>query len=309
MVRCPGCGRADLSPLVRRERILEEMQLRREFFASRLDGPPDPDKQKDWIDVAHGSAAEILICRACEILARREDEHPDFEDDHYETFTMERMLRAHIDAFRAKEALYRPLLPTNAEVIEVGSYVGGFLHVAGEWGWKATGIDVGRDTARFSRAHGYATRHETLAECAFPGASLDGVFLWNCFEQLPDPHTMLDEIRRILKPDGALVVRVPNAAFYIECCARPDDPDVVAALGHANLLGFPHLYGYTPAALHKVVAAHGFIQTRLAGDRHIAPSLRPLNATSQREANRVEALVPLPPWLEATFTVATSTRS
>ena len=301
MVPCPGCGRADLSVLVPRELVIEEMEMRREFFASRLDGPPDPQQQKDRIDVAHGSAAEILICRSCVILVRREDEQPDFEEDRYEPFTMERMLRAHIDAFRRKEALYRAMLSRGAKVAEVGSYVGGFLHVATEWGWDATGVDVGRDTAQFSRAHGYQTRNETLEECAFDSGSLDGVFIWNCFEQMTDPHALLDEVHRILEPRGTLVLRIPNAAYYIECETRRADREILIALGHANLLAFPHLYGYTPESLHQIVMQHGFTQTRLTGDRHIMPSLRPLNATARQEAQRVEALVALPPWIETTW--------
>ncbi|HLJ75716.1 MAG TPA: hypothetical protein VKU62_14075 [Thermoanaerobaculia bacterium] len=43
-------------------------------------------------------------------------------------------------------------------IVEVGSYVGGFLHVAREWGWDAIGVDVDRDTSHFAQAHGYATR-------------------------------------------------------------------------------------------------------------------------------------------------------
>lgn len=301
MVSCPLCGRGELEVLVTREQVAEEMELRRDFFAARMDGALDGAEQKDRADVAHSSGAAILICRACELLVRREDDSPDFEQDAYAPFTMERMLRAHIEAYRRKEALYRPLLPAKASVVEVGSYVGGFLHVAVEWGWTAVGVDVGHDTASFARAHGYPTRNESLEECAFASESFEGVFIWNCFEQLEDSHRVLREVQRILKPRGIAVIRTPNAAFYIECEKRRDELDVMTALGHANLLGFPHRYGFTPASLTRLVAEHGFTSVQQIGDRHITPALRPLNASAMREAKRVEAAVPLPPWFELTM--------
>src|ERR1051325_9690920 len=127
-VRCPSCGSGDLGVLATRQRIRRELQLRKDFFSRRIDGHVDEALQKDAADVARGSTAEILICSRCDILVRREEHPPRFETDHYETFAMERMLRAHITAFRRKARRYRPLVPPGGRVVEVGSYVGGFLH-------------------------------------------------------------------------------------------------------------------------------------------------------------------------------------
>src|SRR5213076_2119134 len=193
----------------------------------------------------------ILICRDCDILVRREADAPSFETDHYEAFAMERMLRAHINAYRRKRRLYQPLLQRGARIVEVGSYIGGFLHVAREWGWDAIGVDVGHDTAHFARAHGYTTLDGSLEQCAFESHAFDGVFIWNTFEQIADPKQLLAEVRRILKPGGVLVIRTPNANFYR---AAADVP----LLGHSNLLAFPHLYGYTRRSLNRLVTSRGF---------------------------------------------------
>ncbi len=174
---CPSCGREDLDILVPCESVAREMRLRGRFYRERIDGRLDPAMQKDLLDVAHHAEAEIAICRDCEILVRRERESPQFETDHYEPFAMERMLHAHIKVFRHKASAYRPLLRKGARVLEIGSYVGGFLHVAAEWGWNAIGIDVGRDTAHFARAHGYTVREQPLEECRFDRHAFDGVFI------------------------------------------------------------------------------------------------------------------------------------
>lgn len=286
------CGRSDLEMFVSRERIAEDLRLREDFFRDRINGRFDEAEQIDSADPTRGSDAEILICRDCDILVRR-DVSPNFESDAYAPFAMERMLRAHIRAYRRKAARYRALLPHAARIVEVGSYVGGFLHVAREWGWDAMGVDVGRHTSHFAQAHGYATRRGPLEQCRFDPQSFDGVFIWNCFEQIPDLQTLIAEVRRILKPRGLLVIRVPNAHFY-------RSTRDLALLGHSNLLGFPHLYGFTVRSLEGLLCSFGFTPIDHWTAPHIDPAIRPLSATARQEAARLAPELRRS-WIEATF--------
>jgi SAM-dependent methyltransferase len=296
---CPSRHRTELVPFLSRDAVACEIALRERFFASRIDGYVPPPQRKDRTDVGHRDPAEIRACAECGILIRLDD-CVDWRSDPYAPYVMEQMLRSNIAAFRAKEATYRPLLAGGAKVVEVGSYVGGFLHVATEWGWDATGIDVGEETSHFARAHGYVTRTSTLDDCKFDDASFDAVFIWNCFEQLADPAALLAESRRILKPEGLLVIRSPNALFYAACasllhggrCEALDDHDpIVIALGHANLLGFPHLYGFSAKSLQRFVTRAGFTSLMTISDRHIPPSLSRLNVTAKQEHDRFEATI------------------
>src|SRR5262245_27517311 len=138
MSLCPLCETTDLPLLVPRQRIDAELALRQRFFDERIDGHVDPAQLKDRTDVLLGIPGEIRACPACRILVRV-DHAPSFARERYADYVLEQMLRAHIDAFRHKAAQYRALLPEGARVLEIGSYTGGFLHVAGEWGWTALG--------------------------------------------------------------------------------------------------------------------------------------------------------------------------
>ena len=317
---CPSCGNQPQEVLVSVDAVAEEIALRRKFFAARIDGWVEPAQQKDRVDVAQSEPAEVRVCRACGILVRGRGDNTRFAADSYAPHVMEQMLRTYIDEFRAREPRIRPLLPAGAKAIEIGSYVGGFLHVAREWGWDIVGLDVGEDTSHFSRAKGYPTRTASLDECGFDDASLDGVFIWNTFEQIDDPRALLAEVRRVLRPGGVLVIRTANALFYqmIEALLdlrRPlplDDHDpLIIALGHANLLGFPHLYGFSAASLDRLVTAHGFDAVAHVSTPHIPPTRHRLSATARIEEERVRDAVAkleaafgdvvMGPWLEATF--------
>jgi len=301
---CPICGSSSFQEVASCERIARELALRDEFFAARVEGHPGEAEMKDRTDVVHKTAAEIHACRECGLFVR-DDDGRGFAGDVYAPYVMERMLRTYIDAFRRKERLYRPLLDAKfgkgARVLEIGSYVGGFLHVAAEWGWDAIGVDVGADTAHFACAHGYHTRQATLEECAFDDASFDGVFIWNTFEQLERPHDVIAEVRRIVR--DVVVIRTPSAFFYADTTSP-------TLLGHANLLGFPHRYGYTTSTLDRLMTRHGFDVVGHHGDMHIPPTRSRLTATAKREEDEMRMMLAQRsdanewPWWEGIYRVS-----
>jgi 2-polyprenyl-3-methyl-5-hydroxy-6-metoxy-1,4-benzoquinol methylase len=293
---CPVCGATELEPFRDREQIAKELRLREEFFAQRIDGAIDRVEMKDRFDVLHNTPSAIRICRTCGVLVRQDDCR-DFEGDPYPPFIMERMLRAQIDAYRAKEQWLRPMLTERAKVIEVGSYVGAFLHVAHEWGWNAIGVDVGDDTARFASAHSYPTRHAALEECAFESDSFDAVFIWNTFEQVDNPRSLLNESLRILRDRALLVIRTPNAEFY----ARESD---LASLAWSNLLGFPHRFGFTASSLERLARECGFELVECRNETYMPTMRERFTATARKEEDDVTRALRdsgRAPWIECYF--------
>lgn len=265
---CPNCGNTELVTYLTEDAVRMETLLRAQFVFDRVEKTPRPEERKDLTSFAHGSTAAILDCERCGILVRHEHESEPadtYADDEYDREVMDRLLPRYVEAFRAKEDPYGALLGTGARVVEIGPHFGAFLQVAAEWGWAAEGVDIGKDTARFIASRGFTVHNRTLEECRFDSGAFDGVFVWNCFEQLPDPHTTLAEARRVLRPGGVLVLRTPNALFYRVCESRiKQTPDsdlslwIIRALGYNNLLAFPYLYGYGSDSLAAMARAHGF---------------------------------------------------
>jgi SAM-dependent methyltransferase len=189
-----------------------------------------------------------------------------YSEDEYDPALIERVYPQYMAAFRAKEKPYRGLLPRGARILEIGSHYGAFLQTAEEWGWNAEGVDVGKDTSRFTLSKGFRVHVAEVGECGFAQSSFDAVFIWNCFEQIEDPKPTLSECHRILQPGGLLTIRTPNGLFYKMCqellsrdeLASDAVEFLIEAMGYNNLLGFPYLYGHGRATLERLIQPFGF---------------------------------------------------
>src|SRR6185503_21215092 len=72
---------------------------------------------------------------------------------------------------------------------------------------------------RFARSLGFAV-HDGDLEHFRPERVFDAVAIWNTFDQLPDPRAAARAAARLLRPEGALALRVPNGECYARL--RPD---------------------------------------------------------------------------------------
>ena len=99
----------------------------------------------------------------------------------------------------------------SGHLLEIGCANGLFMDVmrrAG--GWQVQGIDVSEPAVRYARQQlGLDIFHGTLIDAQFPSNHFDVVAMWDVLEHVHNPRETLNEIRRVLKPDGLLVCRVP----------------------------------------------------------------------------------------------------
>ncbi|MFD7815509.1 class I SAM-dependent methyltransferase [Streptomyces sp. NPDC059785] len=155
-------------------------------------------------------------------------------------------------------------------------------------GHRIVGVDWSQDALR--RAHArlpYAVRGE-LGDGGLPFAtgSADAVLFSEVLEHLVDPDAALDEIRRVLRPGGHLMLSTPNlAAWYNRVLLAAGVQPVFSEVSLRAVHGRPgrevvgHLRLYTARALRQFVTAAGFETVRLRGAPfHGVPrALRPLD--------------------------------
>jgi hypothetical protein len=283
-VVCPVCereiGPVDSSPA----RIGRENEIRESFVAERLGHRAEDPENMDLTKFMHGGAGRLLRCSCCGLLSRDEETRAHYQDDLYDPALMKHLYPRYARAFANKRELYQPLLRSNAEVIEVGSHLGAFLQSAEEWGWRPTGLDIGAATSEFARRQGGSVKRLSLEDYSPRLRRPEAIFIWNCFEQLEDPGAVLRRARGMLARHGLLVVRVPNADFYVRERVRHGARRI---LGYNNLLGFPYRFGYSVVSLRRLLANSGFTPVSVHDSGLLTPPYPDLSRRIRQEWNAV----------------------
>jgi SAM-dependent methyltransferase len=209
--------------------------------------------------LTQSDAANVYRCDRCGSLSRAPGEPTQvvdlYRDDEYGEAELARLHAAETETcLRQRDWLVAHGLRRGARVLEIGSYVGGLLTVAGRNGCATTGIDVGRETSEFTRSLGFHVLTGPLDSHRFPTGSFDAVFIMNCFEQLPDPAATLGEVHRVLRDQGSLVIRTPDADFVRVAHV----PAARALAGRTGVLGVPFVRCLSSRALGSMLRAGHF---------------------------------------------------
>lgn len=101
-------------------------------------------------------------------------------------------------------------------VLDVGCGDGFLLSLlAGRGGNPVAGIDFSLDAATTAwRGYRVPALCGTLSRAPFADGSCALITMFNVLQHLYDPGSYLDAARRLLAPDGRLIVQVPNAACW-----------------------------------------------------------------------------------------------
>lgn len=134
---------------------------------------------------------------------------------------------------------------TGRMMLDVGSATGDMLALAAERGWDVQGIELSEWAAAEANSRGIPTMCGSLPDPALADESFDAVTLWDCIEHLADPLSVLEDVSRVLRPGGMVVVTtglVPD-----------DDPD------RGRHWYFPpwHLWYFSQRTLADVVTRAG----------------------------------------------------
>lgn len=168
-----------------------------------------------WLD-RKTVTATFVRCRQCGLVYQNPrpsaQEMPSHYPPEYEVFQDGRQRTGFVLRYgMRKRSRFVTRFKPRGRLLDVGCAGGNFL----EWmqqigGWEVSGVETGESAADQARQKGLNVTTGDLFSAAYTGAYFDAVTLWDVIEHVPDPLALLREVHRILKPDGILVMRLPN---------------------------------------------------------------------------------------------------
>jgi SAM-dependent methyltransferase len=177
-------------------------------------------------------------------------------------------------------------------ILDVGAGLGLLLSQAAKRGWSVYGVELSEYGPHYAKEHfGIEIFHGILENASYPHGWFDAVMLQDTIEHVVDPKSVVDEIRRVLRPGGVLTVSTPN----------------FASLGRRmigtqwSLIGpTEHLVLFRCKTLRTLLTRCGFRIVTLGATSEVSPGLVHENGTPEleRSKRRLEGLVKtIPKWV------------
>lgn len=210
-----------------------------------------------------GAALRTVACRGCGLVWSDPRPHDvrtfyteDYRREYKGTFEPKpkHVLRAgHValDRFeRIRRWLVRPM-----RVLDVGSGGGEFAYLLKTLGHEVQGIEPNRGYAGYAAAqYGLDVKVGLVGDVELERQAYDCITIWHVLEHTEHPSVVLRQLARALRPDGVLVVEVPNIEAT---CQSP-----------ASTFHEAHLYHFNRATLVRMAERAGLAldEASVSGD-------------------------------------------
>jgi SAM-dependent methyltransferase len=155
---------------------------------------------------------------------------------------------------------------TGGWATDIGAAAGGNTRVLESLGWCPLALEYSETGAVLARSRGLRVSRADAHDLPLPDGSMGAVTALDVLEHLEDDVRAAGELRRVLRPDGVLVVAVPA------------DPALWSA--HDEAVG--HLRRYTDESLRTLLVGAGFEIQRLWSWNVL---LRPLAVLRRRKSS------------------------
>jgi SAM-dependent methyltransferase len=175
----------------------------------------------------------VVRCNRCRLVrlsprptrdaARRLYEEEYYAEGGYDDYaaTFERFRGIFERLFARRLAILERYVEGPGRILECGCAHGFQLAWLREQGWDAVGTDVSLVASAYAREHlGLEVITAPLEEAPLPETSFDAAYLVDIVEHLYEPAAALANVRRALKPGGAILVQVPYELYHWEKAAR-----------------------------------------------------------------------------------------
>lgn len=102
----------------------------------------------------------------------------------------------------------------NGHILDVGCGTGELLKYFKDNRWQTSGIEPVEKARAFAREKYSLDIYEENQLKLFDPQSFDVISLWHVLEHVYDLNGRIEELKRLLKPDGVLIIAVPDIDSY-----------------------------------------------------------------------------------------------
>ena len=174
----------------------------------------------------------------------KSDDYISHTDTKRNTFEKVYHLVRHI-ALNKKLRLINSYAVQSKNLLDVGCGTGDFLQVAQQNNWNVSGIEPNEKARGIANKKTNNLVFDSDQLLKFDTASFDVITLWHVLEHLPDLEMHISQFQKFLKPNGTLIIAVPNyksydAKYYEAFWAAYDVPR--------------HLWHFNKASVSKLVS-------------------------------------------------------
>lgn len=110
-------------------------------------------------------------------------------------------------ALKNKLNLINSLQPNKGRILDIGAGTGDFLSVAKQNGWQTIGVEPSDKAKAIAVKKEVSFVEQTLE---LENHSFDVITMWHVLEHVPNLDNQIKELKRLLKPNGSLIIAVPN---------------------------------------------------------------------------------------------------
>jgi 2-polyprenyl-3-methyl-5-hydroxy-6-metoxy-1,4-benzoquinol methylase len=175
----------------------------------------------------------------------------------------------------ARDALWKrrlkKLLPYRrpGNLLDVGTGTGQFLHHAKHFFPSVHGTEISESAIQLAKEqYGLAIDRGQVEEMNLPAAAFDNLTLFHVLEHVPNPVQLVQTCHRLLRPNGILVVAVPNDVLAWTSKIKKLGKRMgikpfakfspILGISRAGLSREIHLSHFTPPVLRQLLVRNGF---------------------------------------------------
>jgi SAM-dependent methyltransferase len=166
-----------------------------------------------------GKPLRTVICKACGLAwsdPRPHDARQFYEEEYRVAYKRtyapkpKHVLRAGNVAL-SRYAKIAQLLSGSKAILDVGTGGGEFAYLLQSLGHTVNGVEPNRGYADYSiKEYGLTVQVGFVQDSTLPPEAFDVITIWHVLEHTENPGAVLAQLHSGLKPDGILVVEVPN---------------------------------------------------------------------------------------------------